>query len=49
MCRAHNEYLAERDYGREAMARYPRSGKRVSDAAIHSTGSTVTPTPNNTD
>ena len=44
MCRAHNEYLAERDYGREAMARYRRSGNRVSEAAaVYATGSTLTP------
>ena len=29
MCRAHNAYLAEHDYGRQAMARYRRSGSRV--------------------
>jgi hypothetical protein len=26
MCRVHNLHLAERDYGRQAMARYRRSG-----------------------
>jgi len=38
-CRAHQEYLAEHDYGREAMARYRRSGNRVSNsAAVYPTG-----------
>ena len=27
-CRMHNEYLAEHDYGRQAMARFRRTGKR---------------------
>jgi hypothetical protein len=41
MCHGHNDYLAERDYGREAMAQR-RSGNRVSEAkAAYSTGSTV--------
>jgi hypothetical protein len=30
MCRAHNAYLAEADYGRAAMARHRRPGSRVS-------------------
>jgi hypothetical protein len=30
MCRAHNRYMAEQDYGRETMARHSRSGKPVS-------------------
>jgi len=30
VCRAHNVYLAEHDYGREAMARYGRPPNRVS-------------------
>jgi 5-methylcytosine-specific restriction endonuclease McrA len=30
MCRAHNAYLAEHDYGREAMARHRRPRNRVS-------------------
>jgi hypothetical protein len=30
MCRAHNQYLAEHDYGKRAMARHRRSGTRVS-------------------
>ena len=43
-CRAHNTYLAEHDYGREAMARHRASGNRVSEAAaVYSAGSTVTP------
>jgi 5-methylcytosine-specific restriction endonuclease McrA len=42
-CHAHNQYLAEHDYGKEAMARYLRSGNRVSGAmAVYSTGSTST-------
>ena len=32
MCGAHNAYLAEHDYGREAMARFRRPGKRVQGA-----------------
>jgi len=28
MCQAHNDYLAERDYGQKAMERYRRSGRR---------------------
>jgi hypothetical protein len=32
MCRAHNLYLAEHDYGRQAMERYRRSGGQVSEA-----------------
>jgi len=44
MCRAHNNYLAEHDYSREAMARHRRSGNRVSEAAgVYSAGSTLTP------
>ena len=43
MCRTHNEYLAEHDYGREAMARYRRSRKRVpGSAAVASTWRTPT-------
>ena len=30
MCRGHNLYMAERDYGRETMARHAHSGKRHS-------------------
>jgi 5-methylcytosine-specific restriction endonuclease McrA len=33
MCRAHNAYLAECDYGREAMARHRRPRSRASPAA----------------
>ena len=33
MCRRHNAYLAEREYGKEAMARYRRTGDRVSETA----------------
>ena len=44
MCRAHNTYLAEHDYGREVMARHRRSGNRVSEAAaVYSMGSTAAP------
>ncbi len=32
MCHAHNEYMAEHDYGRKVMARYRRSGNRVGEA-----------------
>ena len=44
MCRAHNNYLAEHDYGREAMARHRGSGNRVSEAAaVYSAAGTLTP------
>jgi 5-methylcytosine-specific restriction endonuclease McrA len=33
MCRAHNAYLAEHDYGRDAMARHRRARSRVSEAS----------------
>jgi hypothetical protein len=33
MCRAHNAYMAECDYGREAMARHRRARSRASQAA----------------
>jgi hypothetical protein len=33
MCRRHDEYLAECDYGRRAMARFRREGKRGVDTA----------------
>jgi hypothetical protein len=33
LCRAHNSYLAERDYGKDVMDRYRRSGSRVSESA----------------
>lgn len=31
MCETHNAYVAERDYGKEVMARYRRSSSRVSE------------------
>lgn len=31
VCKPHNDYLAECDYGREAMARFRRAGRRVSE------------------
>jgi hypothetical protein len=31
MCRAHNIYLAERDYGKEVMKKYRGKGGRVSE------------------
>jgi hypothetical protein len=40
MCRAHNSYLAEHDYGREAMARFRRPGKRISAAAAAASAGT---------
>ena len=33
VCRTHNAYFAERDYGEEVMERYRRSGSRVSEPA----------------
>ncbi|MFQ5788999.1 MAG: hypothetical protein ACE5JI_00830 [Acidobacteriota bacterium] len=33
MCPAHNGYLAERDYGKEVMKRYRRSGSRAREPA----------------
>jgi len=45
MCHAHNQYLAEHDYGRLTMGRYRRSGNRIHEAAalystvVYSTGS----------
>ena len=40
MCRAHNTYLAGQDYGRQAMARFRRSGRRVgATVAVTSDGS----------
>ena len=33
MCRVHNAYLAERDYGKEVMKRYRGNGGRVSESA----------------
>jgi len=41
MCRVHNTYLADHDYGRKTTARYRRSGNRVSEAVVvYSTGRT---------
>ncbi len=34
MCRAHNVYLAEMEYGRETMDRFRRRGDRVSDSRV---------------
>jgi hypothetical protein len=34
MCRTHNQYLAERDYGRELMAQYRRSVSHVREPSI---------------
>ena len=33
MCRAHNQYLAEQDYGNQAMGRYRRSVNQVSEGS----------------
>ena len=33
MCKAHNAYLAEREYGKEVMDQFRRPGGRVSEAA----------------
>jgi hypothetical protein len=33
VCKPHNEYLAERDYGKDVMDQYRRSGGRVSESA----------------
>jgi hypothetical protein len=33
MCKQHNAYLAERDYGKEMMKKYRRNGSRVSEPA----------------
>jgi 5-methylcytosine-specific restriction endonuclease McrA len=39
MCRAHNGYFADRDYGKKKMKRYRRSADRVSEpAAIYVVG-----------
>ncbi len=32
LCRAHNAYLAELDYGKEVMEKYRRGGDRVSES-----------------
>ena len=42
-CYTHNAYLAEHDYGREAMARFRRSGKWVSGAAAVASAVTAVP------
>ena len=42
-CKSHNAYLAEHDYGKAAMARYQRSGSRVFERAVSSTGSAERP------
>jgi hypothetical protein len=45
VCKPHNQYLAEHDYGREAMARFRRSGKRTrkvaGDASVRATAGPV--------
>jgi hypothetical protein len=47
MCHAHNQYLAEHDYGRLMMGGYRRSGKRIYEAGavssmiVYSTASTL--------
>ena len=33
VCKSHNAYLAERDYGKDVMDQYRRSGSRVSESA----------------
>ncbi len=33
-CHGHNQYLAEHDYEKQAMARHRRSGNRLSEAAV---------------
>jgi hypothetical protein len=39
MCRTHNGYLAERDYGKEVIERYRRSASRVSEpVAVYTIG-----------
>jgi hypothetical protein len=44
MCKAHNAYIAEHDYGKATMAPYRRSGNRVSEAApAYGAGSVVRP------
>jgi hypothetical protein len=40
LCRSHNQYVAEHDYGKQAMARHRRSEDRVSEAsAVYASGS----------
>jgi hypothetical protein len=43
MCRAHNVYLAEHDYGREVMARYRRSVRHAATALVPSARQAVMP------
>jgi hypothetical protein len=44
MCKAHNTYLAEHDYGRDAMARFSGPGRRFDAAvAVASAGTTAGP------
>ena len=42
-CHAHNQYLAEQDYGKAAMTRSRRSGNRASNAAAADSIGTVRP------
>ncbi len=43
-CRVHNTLMAEHDYGKEVMARYRRSGSRVSEwAAVYGAVSPLVP------
>jgi hypothetical protein len=47
MCRAHNNLLAEHDYGKEVMAQHRRSGSRVAGlAAVSATEPRIGPGPN---
>ncbi len=42
LCRCHNGYLAERDYGKEVIERYRRSTGRVSEpAAVYTVGTRI--------
>jgi hypothetical protein len=34
MCKMHNAYLAEREYGKDVMQRYRRNGDRVSEPTV---------------
>jgi len=44
MCHLHNTYLAEHDYGQEAIRRFSRSGKRLhGTVAVASAGMTAIP------
>jgi hypothetical protein len=43
LCKTHNTYFAERDYGKDLMERYRRSGDRVSEAVVlYATGDRAT-------